>query len=110
MGQRHSGHLQLPLQWTDAEAMVGRVAQRFATENPPWVKWLEDNIGKALRSNRFARSAHRRILHRAIDPHLERSEQGGPSSRTRVVGIFPNEASVLEIDSRPCWRRFTRSG
>ena len=32
----------------DAEAMVGRVAQRFATENPPWVKWLEDNIGEGF--------------------------------------------------------------
>ena len=27
----------------DAEAMVSRVAQRFATENPHWVKWLEEN-------------------------------------------------------------------
>ena len=40
----------------DAEAMVGRVAQRFATENPPWVKWLEDNIGEGFTVYRFARS------------------------------------------------------
>ena len=37
----------------DAEAMVGRVAQRFATENPPWVKWLEDNIGEGFHGLSF---------------------------------------------------------
>ena len=79
----------------DAEAMVGRVAQRFATENPPWVKWLEDNIGEGFTVYRFARSAHRRI--RTVNP-LERVNRE-VRRRTRVVGIFPNEASVLRLTS-----------
>ena len=45
----------------DAEAMVSRVAQRFATENPHWVKWLEENIAEGFTVYRFARRTHRKI-------------------------------------------------
>ena len=78
----------------DAEAMVGRVAQRFATENPPWVKWLEDNIGEGFTVYRFARSAHRRI--RTVNP-LETGEQGGPAPHPGGRDL-PQRSLGLEID------------
>jgi len=79
----------------DAEAMVTRVAQRFAQENPKWVKWLEENIEEGFRVYRFARSSHRKI--RTINV-LERVNKE-IRRRTRVVGIFPNEDSVLRLTS-----------
>ena len=79
----------------DAEAMVTRVAQRFAQENPKWVKWLEENIEEGFTVYRFARSSHRKI--RTINV-LERVNKE-IHRRTRVVGIFPNEDSVLRLTS-----------
>ena len=77
----------------DAEAMVSRVAQRFATENSHWVKWLEENIAEGFTVYRFARRTHRKI--RTVNT-LERVNRE-IRRRTRVVGIFPNEASVLRL-------------
>jgi len=78
-----------------AEAMVTRVAQRFVQENPKWVKWLEENIEEGFTVYRFARSSHRKI--RTINV-LERVNKE-IRRRTRVVGIFPNEDSVLRLTS-----------
>ena len=79
----------------DAEAMVTRVAERFQKENPKWVKWLEENIQEGFTVYRFARSTHRKI--RTINV-LERVNEE-IRRRTRVVGIFPNEDSVLRLTS-----------
>jgi putative transposase len=79
----------------DAQAMVTRVAERFAKENPRWVKWLEENIPEGFTVYRFNRSSHRRI--RTVNG-LERVNKE-IRRRTRVVGIFPNEASVLRLTS-----------
>ena len=79
----------------DAEAMVTAVAQRFRKENPRWVKWLEENIPEGFTVYRFARSSHRRI--RTVNG-LERVNRE-IRRRTRVVGIFPNQASVLRLTS-----------
>ena len=79
----------------EAEAMAARVAERFAKENPKWVKWLEENIAEGFTVYRFARSAHRKI--RTVNT-LERVNKE-IRRRTRVVGIFPNEASVLRLTS-----------
>ena len=79
----------------DAEAMVSRVAERFQKENPQWVKWLEENIAEGFTVYRFTRSSHRRI--RTVNG-LERVNKE-IRRRTRVVGIFPNQASVLRLTS-----------
>ena len=79
----------------DAEAMVTRVAERFQKENPKWVKWLEENIQEGFTVYRFARSTHRKIQTINV---LERVNEE-IRRRTRVVGIFPNEDSVLRLTS-----------
>jgi putative transposase len=79
----------------DAEAMLGRVAERFAKENPKWVKWLEQNLAEGFTVYRFARRTHRKI--RTVNG-LERINKE-IRRRTRVVGIFPNEDSVLRLTS-----------
>lgn len=79
----------------DAEAMVRRVAQRFEKKNPKWVKWLEENIAEGFTVYRFPRPTHRKI--RTVNS-LERVNKE-IRRRTRVVGIFPNEASALRLIS-----------
>ena len=79
----------------DAEAMLTRVAERFAKENPQWVKWLENNIAEGFTVYRLARSTHKKI--RTVNG-LERVNKE-IRRRTRVVGIFPNEDSVLRLTS-----------
>ena len=79
----------------DAEAMLTRVAERFAKANPQWVKWLENNIAEGFTVYRFARSTHKKI--RTVNG-LERVNKE-IRRRTRVVGIFPNEDSVLRLTS-----------
>ena len=59
----------------DAEAMVSRVAQRFATENPHWVKWLEENIAEGFTVYRFPPGPSQ-------DPHRQYTgtgQQGDPA-------------------------------
>ncbi len=72
---------------------MGRVTKRFAKENPQWVKWLEENIAEGFTVYRFARSTHRKI--RTVNG-LERVNKE-IRRRTPVVGIFPNEESVLRL-------------
>ena len=79
----------------DAEVRVTRVAERFTKENPKWVKWLEENIAEGFTVYRFARSTNKKI--RTING-LERVNKE-IRRRTRVVGIFPNEDSVLRLTS-----------
>ena len=79
----------------DAEAMLTRVAERFAKENSQWVKWLENNIAEGFTVYRLARSTHKKI--RTVNG-LERVNKE-IRRRTRVVGIFPNEDSVLRLTS-----------
>ncbi len=79
----------------DAQAMVPRVAERFESENPQWVKWLEENIAEGFTIYRFPRSTHKKI--RTVNG-LERVNEE-IRRRTRVVGIFPNEDSVLRLTS-----------
>ncbi len=89
-----SGFLNCP-SLADAEAMVGRVTKRFAKENPQWVKWLEENIAEGFTVYRFARSTHRKIRTvNGLEPVNKEIRR-----RTRVVGIFPNEESVLRLTS-----------
>ena len=79
----------------DAEAILTRVAERFAKENLQWVKWLEENIAEGFTVYRFPRSTHKKI--RTVNG-LERVNKE-IRRRSRVVGIFPNKQRLsLEID------------
>jgi transposase-like protein len=79
----------------DAQAMMSRVVKQFAKKNPKWVKWLEENLPEGFTVYRFPRSTHKKI--RTING-LERVNKE-IRRRTRVVGIFPNEDSVLRLTS-----------
>ena len=79
----------------DAEELKGKVVKKFEKIAPEFVSWLEDNVDEGLTVFDFPRSWWRRI--RTING-LERLHRE-IRRRTRVVGIFPHEASALRLIS-----------
>lgn len=79
----------------DAEQLKGKVLESFEHTAPEFVSWLEDNLEEGLTVFDFPRAWWRRI--RTINA-LERLNRE-IRRRTRVVGIFPNEASTLRLIS-----------
>ena len=73
----------------------GKVVKKFEKIAPEFVSWLEDNLDEGLTVFDFPRSWWRRI--RTING-LERLHRE-IRRRTRVVGIFPHEASALRLIS-----------
>ena len=69
--------------------------KKFEKIAPEFVSWLEDNVDEGLTVFDFPRSWWRRI--RTING-LERLHRE-IRRRTRVVGIFPHEASALRLIS-----------
>ena len=87
-------YLNLPSR-EDAEELKGKVIKKFEKIAPEFVTWLEENVDEGLTVFDFPRSWWRRI--RTING-LERLNRE-IRRRTRVVGIFPNEASAMRLIS-----------
>ena len=79
----------------DAEAMLKRKIQAFAETNQALARWMEDNLREGLTVYAFPRSLHKKI--RTINNVENLNKQ--IRRRTRVVGIFPHEASSLRLIS-----------
>ncbi len=79
----------------DAEAMLKRKIQAFSETNQALAQWMEDNLREGLTVYAFPRSLHKKI--RTIN-HVENLNKQ-IRRRTRVVGIFPHEASALRLIS-----------
>lgn len=79
----------------DAEAMLARKVQDYQETNPRLAAWLEENLPEGFTAFRFPRSAQKRIRTNNGLERLNREIR----RRTRVVGIFPNEASALRLIS-----------
>ncbi len=79
----------------DAEAMLTRKIQTFAETNQVLARWMEDNLREGLTVYAFPRSLHKKI--RTINNVENLNKQ--IRRRTRVVGIFPHEASALRLIS-----------
>jgi transposase-like protein len=79
----------------EADALLTRTVQKYAKSMPKLATWLETNLPEGLTV--FAvPTAHQRLLRTTNG--LERVNQE-IRRRTRVVGIFPNEAACLRLVS-----------
>ena len=78
-----------------AETFRAKTVQKYANSVPALIDWLEKNIPEGLTVFAFP-PAHRRMLRTTNG--LERVSRE-VHRRTRVVGIFPNEAACLRLVS-----------
>jgi putative transposase len=79
----------------EANTALTRTVQKYAKRSATLAAWLEANIAQGLTVFAFPAS-HQRLLRTTNG--LERLNQEIPR-RTRVVGVFPNEASCLRLVS-----------
>jgi putative transposase len=78
-----------------AEELLQEAIQRYAVSAPRLSAWLEDNLSEGFAAFDFPLE-HRRSIRTTNS--LERINKE-IRRRTRVVGVFPNEASCLRLVS-----------
>lgn len=78
-----------------AEAWLAQTVKKYETSASQLAAWMETNIPEGLTVFNFPKSHRRRIRTANL---LERLNQE-VKRRTRVVGIFPNEAACLRLIS-----------
>jgi transposase-like protein len=79
----------------EAEGLLKKMIEKYAQTAPRLASWLEENIPQSLTVFAFP-EAHRRLIRTSNG--LERLNRE-IRRRTRVVSIFPNEASCLRLIS-----------
>jgi transposase-like protein len=79
----------------EAESLLKRVVEKYRTTAPRLSEWMENNLAEGLTVFAFP-SAHRRLIRTTNG--LERVNKE-IRRRTRVCGLFPNEASCLRLVS-----------
>jgi len=80
---------------TTAEAWLARTVQKYADTASKLADWMENNIPEGLAVFSFPRSHQPRIRTANLLERVNREVK----RRTRVVGIFPNEAACLRLIS-----------
>ena len=78
-----------------ADRRLKELVQRYATTMPKLANWLEENLPQGLTVLSFPSADHRRLR---TSNGLERVNQE-LRRRTRVIRLFPNEASLVRLVS-----------
>jgi len=76
-----------------AEARLAQLVVKYAKTAPALSVWMERNIPEGLTVMRFEETLRRRLRTSNMCENLHRQIK----RRTRVIGLFPNENSVLRL-------------
>jgi len=79
----------------EAERRLQLVAEKYKARAPRLSQWLETNVGEGLTVFAFPRSHWRRLRTSNLVERLSQEIK----RRTRVAGLFPNEASLVRLVS-----------
>lgn len=79
----------------EAERRLQLVVEKYKARAPRLSQWLEANVGEGLTVFAFPRSHWRRLRTSNLVERLSQEIK----RRTRVAGLFPNEASLLRLVS-----------
>src|SRR6185436_20187560 len=77
------------------ERQLAKVVERYAASAPQLAEWLEQNVPEALTVFLLPRRHRRRLRTSNMLERLNKELK----RRTRVAGLFPNEASALRLVS-----------
>ena len=77
----------------EAEHRLQLVAEKYKARAPRLSSWLDANVGEGLTVFAFPRSHWRRLRTSNLVERLSQEIK----RRTRVAGLFPNEASLLRL-------------
>lgn len=77
----------------EAERMLGRMVDKYASSAPKLAAWLEANVPEGLTVFGFPVKHRRRLRTNNMLERLNRELK----RRTRVATLFPNEASLLRL-------------
>jgi transposase-like protein len=77
----------------EAERLLGQMVERHAKSAPKLAAWLEENVPEGLTVFDFPAEHRRKLRTNNTEERLNREIK----RRTRVVSIFPNEASLLRL-------------
>jgi putative transposase len=78
-----------------ADTYLSQVVQKYAKTAPKLADWIEQNVPEGLTVFAFPASHQRKLRTTNVLERLNREI----NRRTRVVGIFPNEAACLRLVS-----------
>jgi len=78
---------------TEAERLLGRMVDKYATSAPKLATWLESNVPEGLTVFDLPAKHRRRLRTNNLVERLNREIK----RRTRVATLFPNEASLLRL-------------
>lgn len=79
-----------------ALAQLQQLAQRYESDYPKLAQWLLDNVPEGLTVFSLPEAHHRKMR---TTNGIERPIQQEIKRRTRIVRVFPNEASLLRLVS-----------
>jgi transposase-like protein len=78
---------------SEAERLLAAVVKKYAESAPRLSRWLEENIPQGLTVMSFAIEHQRRLRTTNLSERVNRELK----RRTRVIGIFPNGASLERL-------------
>ena len=82
----------------EAQRLLGIFVEKYAKEQPKLAAWAEENLPEGLTVFSLPEQVRKKLRTNNIEERLNRSIK----ARTRLISVFPNQASQLRLVSAIC--------